>query len=464
VSCSPEGVDVTNQDLAEKTTPAAREARAKSAVRGAAIGFYVDMFDVYLPVIALAPAMMFFISPDLSVGAKSLVAGMIFAATLVARPIGSVIFGLLADRIGRRRATIFAVLGCAITTTATAALPGYQHLGVLAIVILVVLRFVGGIFMGGEYTGAVPLAMEASPIRKRGWYGGLIAAAFPLAYVTISGISFTLLQTMPSDGLISAYVQWGWRIPFVIGGLGTFWFAWYYAKSVHESESWMKSSQEEDAVAKAGEKPFTKLTTGQNRRELIRVFILMSGIWFGSNVVSVLLPQIIRDNGEISASGATLVWTIAQLTLTAGYLGAGLLSQRIGRKPFFFACGVAMATVSAGAVTLLSTGRVTGYVGVTLVAIVALFSAIAVFGSVPTFVCESFPVDVRGTGYGLGYSLAIIIPSFYAFYQELLTHVIPRAYTPVVLLIIGGVLLTIGALIGPETRDRDLSLTTAELH
>lgn len=437
--------------------------RTKSAVRGAAIGFYVDMFDVYLPVIALAPAMIFFISPDLSVGAKALVSGVIFASTLVARPIGSVVFGLLADRVGRRRSTIIAVIGCGVSTGATALLPGYQHIGVLAIVVLILLRFVGGIFMGGEYTGAVPLAMEASPIAKRGWYGGVIAAAFPLAYVTISSISFLLLEAMPSNGLLSTYVQWGWRIPFVIGSIGTFWFAWYYARSVHESESWQKSTDEQSTVA-SNESPFRKLLQGQNRRELIRVFVMMSGIWFGSNVVSVLLPQLIREQPNVTVSGATLVWIIAQLVLLAGYLAAGRISQRFGRKPFFLGCGIAMATVSATAVTLIATGTVTGYVSVTIVAIIALVSAIAVFGSVPTVVCESFPVDVRGTGYGLGYSLAIIIPSFYAFYQELLAHLIPREFTPMVLLVLGGVLLVIGAVMGPETRDRDLSMTTAELH
>jgi MFS family permease len=157
------------------------------------------------------------------------------------------------------------------------------------------------------------------------------------------------------------------------------------------------------------------------------------------------------------------MWIIAQIVLTAGYLGAGLLSQRIGRRNFFVVCGVSMATVSAVCVSLIATATVTGAMPVLLVSIIALLGASTTFGSVSVMVCENFPVDVRGTGYGLGYSLAIIIPSFYAVYQELLTSVVPRDLTPAVLLVLGGVLVVIGALLGSDTRDRDLSLTTRDL-
>jgi MFS family permease len=434
------------------------EDRAKRATRGAAIGFYIDMFDVYLPVIALGPAMIYFVSANLSVGAKSLIASAIFAATLVARPIGSTLFGVLADRVGRRRSTLLAVVGCGVTTTLTAFLPGYQHWGMAAVVLLVIVRFVGGIFMGGEYTGAIPLAMESAPIAKRGWIGGVIAAAFPVAYCTIAGISFLLLEFMPAGGLMSTYVQWGWRIPFLIGGVITFWFAWYYARSVEESPSWQQSKEEITA-----ESPMKTLLRGANRRALIRIFVLMTGVWFGSNVVTVILPATVRELDGIGASTATGMWIIAQIVLTAGYLGAGLLSQRIGRRNFFVVCGVSMATVSAVCVSLIATATVTGAMPVLLVSIIALLGASTTFGSVSVMVCENFPVDVRGTGYGLGYSLAIIIPSFYAVYQELLTSVVPRDLTPAVLLVLGGVLVVIGALLGSDTRDRDLSLTTRDL-
>jgi MFS family permease len=447
------------EETPEAITPAAA-ARARKAVTGAAIGFYVDMFDVYLPVIALAPALAYFVPVELDAAMKVLISAVVFVATLIARPVGSVIFGLLADRIGRRRATIYAVTGCATTTLATAGLPGYQQIGTLAVVALIATRFVGGVFMGGEYTGAVPLAMESSPISRRGRHSGVIAAAFPLAYCTISILTFLLLGTMSSDGVGSSYVHWGWRIPFVLGGIGTFWFARYYARSVQESESWTASKV---GAGAASQSKIRTTLTGANRRSLIRIFILMTGVWFGSNVVSVLLPGLLRQDSDFSAAGATFVWIIVQLVLTTGYLYSGELSQRIGRRRFFLVCGLAMGTASAAAVTLVSTGTVSGYLSVTVTSIVAVLAGTTTFGAVPTMVCESFPVDVRGTGYGLGYSLAIVLPSFYALYQELLGRIMPSEYTPAVLLVLGGALVCAGALLGPETSDRDLAWSTADV-
>src|ERR671938_732434 len=85
--------------------------RAKSAIRGAWFGFFVDMFDIYLPIVVLAPALIYFIPPDLDTTTKAVISGTIFAATLLGRPVGSFIFGHFADSIGRKRTTLIAVSG-----------------------------------------------------------------------------------------------------------------------------------------------------------------------------------------------------------------------------------------------------------------------------------------------------------------------------------------------------------------
>ena len=90
--------------------------RAKSAIRGAWFGFFVDMFDIYLPIVVLAPALAYFVAPDLDAVTKSVISGSIFAATLLGRPIGSFIFGHFADAIGRRRMTIMSVSGFGVVT------------------------------------------------------------------------------------------------------------------------------------------------------------------------------------------------------------------------------------------------------------------------------------------------------------------------------------------------------------
>ena len=134
--------------------------RAKHAIRGAWFGFFVDMFDIYLPIVVLAPAIIYFVAPEMGTVEKSVVSGSIFAATLLGRPIGSVIFGHFADSIGRRRTTIISVTGFGVVTLLMALLPGYQQWGIAAVILLLVLCLVDGVFLGGGDTSANPLAME----------------------------------------------------------------------------------------------------------------------------------------------------------------------------------------------------------------------------------------------------------------------------------------------------------------
>src|ERR687883_1307294 len=196
--------------------------RAKSAIRGAWFGFFVDMFDIYLPIVVLAPALAYFVAPDLDAVTKSVISGSIFAATLLGRPIGSIVFGHFADAIGRRRTTIISVSGFGVVTLLMALLPGYEQWGIAAVILLIALRLIDGIFLGGEYTSANPLAMECSPKEKRGFYSALIMTGYPLAFAAISLITTVLLFWLPADDINSPYMQWGWRIPFVVGSLLAF--------------------------------------------------------------------------------------------------------------------------------------------------------------------------------------------------------------------------------------------------
>src|ERR671933_860045 len=133
--------------------------KGRKAVRGAFVGFFVDMFDVYLPIVVLAPATVYFVSPALSAPVTAIISGSIFAATLVGRPIGSFIFGHFADAIGRRRTTIISVAGFGVVTLLMALLPGYQQWGIAAVILLIALRPIHGVFLRGEDNSANPLAL-----------------------------------------------------------------------------------------------------------------------------------------------------------------------------------------------------------------------------------------------------------------------------------------------------------------
>jgi MFS family permease len=420
----------------------------RSALFGAWFGFLVDMFDVYLPIVALAPAMEYFQPKSLDAGTVAIINAAVFASTLVGRPIGALIFGHFADRLGRRRTTIASVIGFGVVTLLIALMPGYQAWGFAAIVLLIALRFVDGVFLGGEYTGATPLAMEYSPRRKRGFYGGTIMTGYPLAYCLVAVITFVLLQIMPAAGLDSAYVQWGWRIPFVIGALLAFGFVFWFARSVTESESWQQSEKPR--------RPLVELLRGKNLTGFLQVFVLMTGLWLVLNMISAVLPGLLKKAAGLSDSATTLLLVISYATLAGTYVAAGSLSQRIGRRPFLIAAGLVDMTLVPLGYGLLISGSVTAVVALAVLLIVLNALALSTWGVVTPYINERFSTGVRASGFGLGYSLAVIIPSFYAFFQKGLTTLMPQKYTALVLLVVGGALIAVGAVVGPETRNVEM--------
>ena len=158
------GVQAQSSDL----TPQARR-----AIWGAFIGFFVDNYDIFLPVIALAPAIAYFIPKTISPTTASIASAMIFATTLIGRPLGAFIFGHFADTVGRKRVAVISVFGFGVVTLLIAMLPGYSYWGDTVIYVFIALRLVDGIFLGGEYTSANTLAMEYCPKEKRGFYGAI---------------------------------------------------------------------------------------------------------------------------------------------------------------------------------------------------------------------------------------------------------------------------------------------------
>jgi MFS family permease len=424
-------------------------ASVRTAVVGASFGFFVDMFDVYLPVVALTPAMNYFLPSSVSAGSRALITSLIFVATLIGRPLGSLIFGRLADKVGRRRVTLWSVLGCGVCTLLIALLPGYHAVGLLGVVLMVVLRLVDGVFLGGEYTGATPLAMEAAPTGRRGWYGGLVGMGFPISYCAISLVTFVMLRIAHSGGPTSPYSQWGWRIPFVVGALLCAVFCVYYARTVKESETWQHAAKSRT--------PIRDVLVGRSRRQFVQVFVMMSGIWFASNLASGLLPSALQYEAHVSASSVTAALVIVQAIHSALFPFLGLWSERIGRRTFLAWSGVGIGVVCAAAFATISLGWWSGFGAVLLLTLIIRISGGSTFAVTPSYLCERFPPAVRGSGFGLGYSMPLVLTSFYAYYQGWLSHIMPSGMTAAALLVLGGALVLAGALMGPETRDVDLA-------
>jgi len=427
--------------------------KRKRAIKGAFFSEFIDMFDIYLPVVVLSPVLFFFQPPHLTGGVEVILASLVFITTLIGRPVGALLFGMVADRVGRRKASIYSVSGFGVVTLLIALLPGYESIGIWSYLLLVLLRFVDGIFLGGGYTGAMPLAIEYSEKSQRGFVGGLIIAGFPLAYVTINIVAMMMFVLFPLAGTHSPYVQWGWRIPFVIGAVLAGALAMYYVHKVSESEIWESEANTGEPKAKL---PFTDLLSGKSGRNLLQVLLMMTGFWLTQNIITIFMPTGLLVRGlHLTGFQLTSTLLISYAVLFFSYIASGMLGQRFGRRRFFVVAGPLIATVGAGMLYLLA--NTDGLSLPIIILLVCLLSVLVTspWGVIVTYVNERFVTDVRATGFGVGFSLSVIIPSFYAFYMNWLSHIMPMRLTPVLLLAIGGVIGTIGAWMGPETKDVD---------
>ena len=419
---------------------------ARATVLAGCIGFAVDFFDIYLPILALAPVIKYFEPAGLSAAGSTTLYFSTFAITLLGRPCGAVIFGHWADRIGRRRTTIISIVGFGTFTFLIACLPGNASIGIWSLVLLLTLRFIGGVFMGGEYTSNNTLALEIVPKARRGFVGGLLQGAYPIGFFMVSLVTSIVLGLTTTE----QYFFWGWRIPFVIGAILAFAFLFYYYRTVPESAMWLETEK--------SSAPLKDVLSGPHRRSLIQIMVMMLGFWFGAQSAIGVLPGILIQQLHISSKTVTYGLLITSFVQFFAFVGAGLLSQMIGRRPAIVISGAVTLIAGCGLYAAAVAHGLAGGSPIVTTFIACLFYLIVVspWGVVTTYLCERFPTSVRASGYGIGYSAAVVIPAFSAFYMLGLKTVMPYVYTPVVLLAVSGILIMVGALMGPETRDVEL--------
>jgi len=403
------------------------------------------MFDAYLPIVVLAPAMAYFQPPTLSPALQSTLFYIVFALSLVGRPIGAALFGHYSDKLGRRQATLISMAGFAFVTFLIGFLPGYANWGLASIALLTLLRFIGGAFLGGSYTSANPLAMEYAPTEKRGAWGALIHTGFPLSLAVMSLLTAALLRFIPANSPHSAYVIWGWRIPFFFGGLLACGVFIYCARRVPESRVW--------AGAKNTTYPLRELCRGANPRILAQVFLVMSGVWFTLNAVTSILPGVLLTVRHVSTVTVTNAQLIENCLMIFAFVPFGMLGQKIGRRTVLWLIGLASLTLGPILYYILVRSGYRSTIELIVLVTLINFCATPVWAIITAYINERFSTAVRASGYGLSYSAATIIPAFSSFYMLGLKRLgMPYEYTEVAIFALGGLLLMIGALSGPETR------------
>ncbi len=410
--------------------------------------FFIDMFDVYLPITVLAPAMAIFVPQSLPTAEVSTIYFLVFAATLIGRPVGAFIFGHYADVLGRKKTGLISITGFSVITLLLILIPGFSTLGYISVALFILLRLIDGVFLGGGYTSIIPLAIENAPKDKRGIWGGIIGSGYPVAFVIISIITLIALKIFPKE----QYQIYGWRVIFVVGVLLGLFIVYYIHKLVPESIIWAKTKEKTKS-------PIKELFKGKNFKNLLQVLLLMLGAWFQIMAVAGTMSIVYIKQLHLSASLTTTVILFSYFFLIFGYIFlGGWFSQKVGRKTAFIILGLLTSTLASWLYYLIVAGMYKNMFALFLFSAIIVTVPGAIWGVVPSYINERFKTAVRASAYGVGYTLSILIASFYSFYMLALKAIVPYQYTQIILLVLAGILVIVGALLGPETKEANLDM------
>ena len=316
----------------------------------------------------------------------------VFAAGFVMRPMGAVVFGYIGDRVGRRTELFFSVILMAIPTFILGALPIYAQIGIAAPIVLIILRLIQGLSVGGEFTGSVTYVAETAPQNRRGFttsfanFGSMVGMLLGLGMVT-------LMTHLLSE---SSLQNWGWRLPFLFGGvLGLVGF--YIRRNIPVSEVF----QEHHLDSK------TKFLSAlkQNLVPILQATIYASGYGVIFYIPLVYLPTYLTNFTNVTLSHALLINTVAIALLLLVIPLMGWLSDRtLRRKSWLLIAMISLALASYPAFVLLHQENI---IWVWTAQIVLALLIGIILGSSPAMMVELFPSETRLTAYSIAFNLGI---------------------------------------------------------
>ena len=326
-----------------------------------------------------------------------------YAVGFLARPLGGIVFGHIGDRIGRKSLLQFSLLLIGASTFLMGCLPSFASIGYWAPALLVLLRFIQGFALGGEWGGAILLVTEHSPNRSRGFWG-----SFPQAAVPVGNLLATVVMLALSAGLSEeAFLSWGWRVGFwlsvVIIAIG-----YYIRTQVTDSPIFEKARAEAEQRADAGYG-----LTEVFRRHPRSVFTAM-GLRFGENILYYMVVTFsitYLHHREVDTTRILALLFLAHILHVVVIPVVGSLADRVGRRPVYLA-GAALTLVwPFVAFPMFDTGTTPMILG-------AIMLGLAVHGLMyaaqPAIMTEMFPTRMRYSGVSLGYQVTALVAGSWA--------------------------------------------------
>jgi MHS family shikimate/dehydroshikimate transporter-like MFS transporter len=371
----------------------ARKGGMATVVFAGSVGTIIEWYDFFIYGTAAALVFNTLFFPNIDPLTGTLASLATFSVGFIARPIGGAIFGHFGDRIGRKVMLMITMVIMALATFAVGCLPTYQEIGVWAPILLVMLRFIQGICVGGEWGGASLMVIEHAPAARRGLFGSLVQIGAPLGLVTSSGV-FALVTMMPE----ADFKSWGWRIPFLLSilllGVG-----WFVRARVPETPIF-EELKRRGAISR---NPLIEVIFKNPRSFFVAVGLKISEVsWF--YILTVFI--VVYATNQLKLPRALLLNAIFIAALVAAIAIPlfGWLSDHIGRRIFYFLGTIFTACFAFPLFWLLST-KDPQIIILTVVVALSLGWG-TMFAQESAYFPELFGTRVRYSGASLGFQVS----------------------------------------------------------
>lgn len=414
------------------------------------LGNFIEWFDyASYSYFAAVIAVVFFSNSNHTVALLETFA--VFALSFVLRPIGALFWGSFGDRHGRKAALSLSVLLMSGASFLIGCLPGYATIGIAAPALLLLLRMVQGFSASGEYAGAATFLGEYAPTKKRGIYCSLIPASTAIGLLCGSLMATVMTSVLSSEAMAS----WGWRVPFLLAGpLGL--IVHYIRTQLADSPVYNRMTEALASAEKKtgkGQSPLRMLFT-YHRRELLISFGASMLNAVGFYTVLTYLPNYLTETVNMDATQANTITTICLVLYVGLVFLMGHVSDRVGRKKMLIAACVAFIALTVPAFMILNTGL---FLPVLLVELAMCATLTANDGTLSSYLTETFPTDVRFTGFAFSFNMAnAIFGGTASFIATWLIYVSGSALAPAWYMVAIAAIALVAMIMSHENADKDL--------
>ncbi len=373
----------------------------KHVLFGSLIGTTIEFFDFYIfanAAVLVFPQLFF---PGTDSTTSTLESLATFSIAFLSRPLGSAVFGHYGDKVGRKVTLVVALLTMGISTVAIGFLPSYASIGIAAPLLLMLCRFGQGVGLGGEWGGAVLLAIENAPPNKRAWYGMFPQLGAPIGLLLSGGTFLLLTDSMSSED----FMDYGWRIPFIASSLLVI-VGFYIRLKITETPAFENSKEEQQEV----KVPFFTLLKSYKNQLIFGTFAAITTFLVFYLMTVFTLSWATSDLG-FTKRDALLIQLFSVLFFALFIPISALVADKIGRRKMLIYTTIAIAIFGFFFSYFLNSGST-----VLVTAFVCMGMALMGFtyGPLGTFLSELFPTTVRYSGASLTFNMAGILGAAFA--------------------------------------------------